>query len=74
MLSLEAMVADQFTTQRQGTTAFNGLMRLRSSSCATSLIVTRETATAQLGKRQIVDLKVALALSALHSVPVGAAL
>ena len=34
---------DQFTAQRQGTTAFSGLMRLRSSSYATSLIVTNRS-------------------------------
>ena len=62
MLSLEAMVAVQFTAQRQETTAFNGLLRLRSSSCVTSLIVPREAATAQLGKCPSTPV--------LHSVPV----
>ena len=49
MLSVGTMVADQFIAQLQGTAASSGLMRLRSSSCATSLIVIRDTATAQLG-------------------------
>ena len=34
---------DQFTAPSKGTTAFSGLMRLRSSSCATSSIVTNRS-------------------------------
>ena len=64
---------DQFTAQRQGTTAFSGLMCLRFSSCATSLIVTREAAIAQLGVCQTEDLKVSSSAPALHGAPVGAA-
>ena len=61
--SLKAMVADQFTAQRQGTTAFHGLMRLRFSSCTTSLIVTNgnRNSSIELRKCQTVE-QVALAL------------
>ena len=64
---------NQFTAQRQGTTAFSGLMRPSSSSCATSLIVTREAAIAQLGECQTEDLKVSSSAPASHRAPVGAA-
>ena len=61
MLSLEAMVADQFTAQRQGTTAFHGLMRLRSSSCTTVLVCHKGNSNSSMEKCQTVE-QVVLAL------------
>ena len=48
MLSVGAMVADQFIASATRDDGFSGLMRLRSFACATSKNVTREAATAQL--------------------------
>ena len=48
-------------------------MRLRFSSCATSLIITRKAATAQLGVCQTEDLRVSSSAPALQRAPVGAA-
>ena len=48
-------------------------MRLRSSSCATSLIVTNRSRDSSVGERQTEDLKVSSSAPASYRAPVGAA-